>query len=258
MNRTFGMLLFLLVVEASAAPNKMLDSVSFDQNLNAQIPLALEFKDEHGQAVSLKNYFSDKPVILSLVYYDCPMLCTETLNGMVRVLRSLKWNVGDQFNVLTVSFNPRDTSALALAKKNSYGNRYGRAGAATGWTFLTGDEDNIEKLTNAVGFHYVYDSKADQYAHSTGILVVTPQGKVSRYLYGVEYSARDLRLALVDSVNGKIGSPVDRILLYCYHYDPLTGTYGVRVMRVLRVAAFFTVIFVLFLAGALTVWPRGA
>jgi protein SCO1/2 len=232
----------LFCAEPQAAQDNILKKVSFDQNLSAQVPLDLPFRDETGKSVHLGDYFGRKPVILALVYYECPMLCTETLNGLVRALRSISFDAGKQFNILTVSFNPRDTPALAAAKKNIYVERYGRAGAAQSWAFLTGKEDSIHRLVDAAGFHYAYDSELDQYAHSTGIMVLTPQGKISSYLYGVEYSARDLRLALVDSAAGKIGSPVDQLLLYCYHYDPLTGKYGLLVMRVLRTAAVATVL----------------
>lgn len=229
------------LAESPAAQNKLLQKISFDQNLNAQVNLSLPFRDESGKTVPLANYFGSKPVIFSLVYYQCPMLCTETLNGLVRALRSITFDVGKQFNVVTVSFDPRETPALAAAKKRAYVERYGRAGADRGWAFLTGEEQSIHALTEAVGFHYAYDAALDQYAHATGILVLTPSGKVSRYFYGVEFSARDLRLALVDSAEGKIGSPVDRFLLYCYHYDPLSGKYNLLILRVLRLAGAATV-----------------
>jgi protein SCO1/2 len=225
---------------ANAQP-EMLRDVGLDQNLEAQLPLDLVFYDEAGEAAPLRQYFGEKPVVLSLVYYECPMLCNQVLNGLVESLRTLSFDVGEQFHVVTVSFDPDETSAFAAAKKKSYIQQYGRNGADRGWHFLTGDTIAIKQLTQTVGFRYKYDSKTDQFAHASGIMVITPQGKIARYFYGVEYSARDLRFALVEASANRIGSPVDQVLLYCFHYDPLTGKYGVVIMNVLRLAAIITV-----------------
>ena len=192
----------------------------------------------------LGDYFGKKPVILSLVYYECPMLCTQVLNGQVTSLRDISFNVGEQFNVVTVSFNPRETPALAKAKKEMYLSRYGRPGAEEGWHFLTGDPKAIASLADSVGFHYVYDALLNQYAHASGIMVLTPQGKISRYFYGIDYSPRDLRLGLVEASAGKIGTPVDQIMLLCYHYDAATGKYGVMVTNSLRIGGIIIVLLI--------------
>ena len=244
--RSLALVLLLSAAPLSArtpeAQKKTLDGVGFAQNLGAQAPLELPFRDDAGRAVRFGDLFAGKPVVLALVYYKCPMLCTETLNGLVRAMRALSFDAGKQFNVITVSFDPRETSALAAAKKKLYVERYGRAGAARGWSFLTGDADSIRRLAGAAGFRYAFDAELDQYAHATGLVVLTPRGRISRYLYGVEYAAGDLRLALVEAAAGSIGSPVDQLLLYCYHYDPLTGKYGLLVTRVLRIAGALTIV----------------
>jgi protein SCO1 len=220
----------------------LLLKVGIDQKLNAELPLDLTFRDESGKTVRLGEYFDGKPVILALVYYECPMLCTQELNGLLRSLQNISLDIGKKFNVVTVSFNPKETPGLAAHKKELYVGIYGRPGAAEGWHFLTGDEEPIKKLTNAVGYHYTYDPVSDQYAHATAIMVVTPQGRISRYFYGIDYPSRDLRLSLVEASNNKIGSPVDEILLYCYHYDPATGKYGLIVSNVLRLAGSITIV----------------
>ena len=230
-----------LAAQAAAPRNKVLNAVGFAQNLDAQAPMDASFRDETGKTVRFGDLFQGKPVVLALVYYKCPMLCTETLNGLVRALRALSFDAGKQFNLIAVSFDPRETAGLAAAKKALYVERYGRAGAAHGWSFLTGDEASIRRLAGAAGFRYAFDQELDQYAHATGLVVLTPRGRISHYLYGVEYAAGDLRLALVEAAAGTIGSPVDQLLLYCYHYDPLTGKYGLLVTRVLRIAGALTV-----------------
>jgi protein SCO1 len=220
-----------------------LGDVVIDQKLGSQIPLDLAFRDESGRTVALKQYFQPgKPVLLTLVYYDCPMLCTEVLNGETSMLRILKFDPGKDFEVVTVSFDPREKPELAAAKKKVYMQRYGRNAAADGWHFLTGDQESITKLTNAVGFHYKWDDRLQQFAHATAIMVATPQGKLSHYFYGVEYSPKDVRLALVEASDDKIGNPVDQVLLYCYHYDPRTGRYGAVITRVMRVAGVLTIL----------------
>ncbi len=228
-------------LNASAQPD-ILREIGIDQRLNEQVPLDLVFRDETGKLVRLGDYFGEKPVILSLVYYECPMLCTLVLNGLLKSLRALSFDVGKEFNVVTVSFNPGETPTLAAAKKAEYIQHYSRAGAAQGWHFLTGQEASIQQLAQAVGFRYVYDAQQNQFAHASGIMVLTPQGRLSHYFYGIEYSPRDIRLSLVQASANKIGSPVDQLLLYCYHYDPTTGKYGVIIMNVIRLAGLGTVL----------------
>lgn len=236
----------------SLPPN--LGNVTIEQKLNQQLPLDVPFRDEAGNTVTLRQYFKPgRPVLLSLVYYDCPMLCTEVLNGMTGVMRTLKFDAGKEFEVVTVSFDAREKPQLATEKKKVYLKRYGRNGAEAGWHFLTGDQPAIDRLTNAVGFHYQWDERLQQFAHATSIMVVTPEGKLSHYFYGVEYSPKDVRLALVEASSGKIGNPVDQVLLYCYHYDPRTGKYGAVITNVLRVAGAITV---LILGSFLTIMFR--
>jgi protein SCO1/2 len=219
-----------------------LKNVGITQNLNDQIPPGLVFRDESGREVTLGNYFGSKPLILSLVYYRCPMLCGEVLKGLEGALRVLKFDVGKQFEVLTVSFDPTDTPQIALSKKAEYITRYGRAGAAEGWHFLTGSESSIAALTKAAGFEYQYDDRSQQFAHATAIMILTPQGRIAQYYYGVEYSPKDLRLGLVQASSGNIGTVVDEVFLYCYHYNPDTGKYGAMVSRILKLAAIATVL----------------
>jgi protein SCO1/2 len=220
-----------------------LREVKIEQRLNEQVPLDLQFKDETGRTVRLSEYINNsKPVILSLVFYQCPMLCNQILTGLLGSLRSQSFDVGKEFEVLTVSFDPRETPELAAQKKQSYLQRYNRPGAEKGWHFLTGDQENIRRLTDAVGFQYNYDEKTNQFAHASGIMVMTPGGKLSRYFYGIEYNPRDLRLGLVEASDNKIGSTVDQLLLYCYHYDPATGRYGPVVMNIMRIGGIATVL----------------
>lgn len=228
-------------LNASNQPD-ILKKIGIDQKLGEQAPLDLEFYDEAGNAVRLQQYFGEKPVILALVYYNCPMLCNLVLNGLTKNLKPLSFSAGEEFDIISLSFDPRETPALAAEKKKNYINDYGRASAASGWHFLTGDSANIARLTEAVGFRYQYDPVTQQYAHAGGIMVLTPQGKLARYFYGVDYPSRDLRLSLVEASENKIGSPVDQLLLYCYHYDPMTGKYGLVIMNVLRLAGIATVL----------------
>jgi protein SCO1 len=217
---------------------KALEGVGIDQKLDEQIPLDLVFKDEAGRNVPFSNFFSKgKPVVLALVYYRCPMLCTQILTGLESTLKAVTFNPGKDFEVVAVSFDPKDTPELAAAKKQTYLRRYARPNTANGWHFLTGDEKNIKSLTDAVGYHYKYDPKTDQFAHASGIMVLTPDGRVSRYFYGVEYAPRDVRLGLVEASQNKIGSPADAILLFCFHYDPSTGKYGAIAINILRGSA---------------------
>ncbi len=219
---------------------KVLKSVGIDQRLNEQIPLDAVFKDEQGHDVRLGQFFHGKPVVLSLVYYACPMLCNQVLNGMMGSFRQVSFNIGEQFEVITVSFDPRETPDLAAAKKSTYIKAYNRPGAEASWHFLTGDEANIKRLTEAVGFRYLWDEQTKQFAHASGIMVLTPEGKLARYFYGIEYPPRDLRLGLVEASQNKIGTPVDALMLYCYHYDPATGKYGAVVMNIVRLAGGLT------------------
>jgi protein SCO1/2 len=216
--------------------------VGIDQRLNEQVPLDLSFRDERGHIVRLSDFCDGKPIILVLAYYRCPMLCTQVLNGLVDGLRGVPFGAGAQFHVVIVSFDPREGPELAAAKKASYIESYGRPGAESGWHFLTGEQDAIDRLTQAVGFRYVYDPKQDQFAHASGIVVLTPSGKIARYFYGIRFPARDLRLALVEASEGKVGSPVDQILLLCYHYDPASGKYTPAVMGLVRAAGAFTLL----------------
>jgi protein SCO1/2 len=238
---------------SAAGMPELLQEVGLDQKLNAQIPLNLTFKDEFGRTVKLGDYFGGRPVILTLNYFECPMLCTEVLNGLTGTLKTLNLSVGKDFDVVTVSFDPRDTPERARAKKANYLERYHREGAASGWHFLTGNAPEISMLTRAVGFRYAYNKAVGQYAHASGIMVVTPEGRLSHYFYGIEYGPRDLRLALVEAGDHKIGSPVDQLLLACFHYDPASGKYSLAVMRVVRAGGVATL---LVIGGAVVMLRR--
>lgn len=221
--------------------------IRIDQKLDAQVPLDLTFVDEAGQTVQLRDLLREKPVILNLVYFECPMLCTLVLNGQIRAMRSMEFSIGREFDVVTVSIDPLETAELAASKKAQYLESYHRDGAGDGWHFLTGREEEIRRLADAVGFRYKYDPETKQYAHAAGIMILTPQGKVSRYFYGVEFSARDLRLGLIEASQNHIGTPVDQVLLLCYHYDPTAGKYSVAVMSILKSAGILTVLGVVLL-----------
>lgn len=229
-----------------AVPNQkpsILDQVGLDQRLNSQVPLDLAFNDESGQAVQLQQYFGQKPVILILVYYQCPMLCTQVLNGFTGAMNGIvRFNIGREFNVVTVSIDPRDTPLDAAAAKKKYLQRYRRAGADQGWHFLTGKKDQIDALAQSVGFRYAWDPEIQQYAHASGIMLLTPSGRVAQYYYGIEYAPRDIQLGLIEASKGKIGNVVDQVLLYCYHYDPRQGKYGAVIFNVLRLSALATVL----------------
>ncbi len=219
-----------------------LTTVSFEQRLNEQLPLDLEFRDETGRTVKLGDYYGRKPVILTFVYYECPMLCTQVLNGLESALRVLTESVGKEFDVVTVSFDPKETPVLAAGKKKAYLDRYKRAGAEQGWHFLTGDQASIDALTKAAGFGYSWDEATHQFAHASGIVVTTPAGKLARYFFGIDYSPRDVKFALIESSNEKIGTLADKLLLYCYHYDPATGNYGFVAMRAVRIGGAVTIL----------------
>lgn len=218
----------------------LLRRVGIDQKMGAQVPIDVPFNDESGRQVTLRDYLG-KPVILALVYYQCPSLCNMVLNGVLRSIKGLKLTAGDEFNVVAVSFDPRETPEMAAAKKVSYLKGYNRPGAAQGWHFLTGPEASSRSLADSVGFHYAFDAVNNQYAHGSAIMILTPEGKVTRYFYGIDYPARDVRLGLEEASNRRIGSPVDAVLLYCYHYDPANGKYGLVIMNALRLAGFITV-----------------
>jgi protein SCO1/2 len=231
-----------------------LAGVGFDQNLGAQVPLDLVFRDETGAAVELGTYFGRRPVILVLSYYECPMLCTLVLNGLASGLKPVSFAPGEDFEIVTVSFDPREQPELAAKKKANYVELYGRPGAATAWHFLTGEEPAIRALTRAVGFRYRYDAASNQFAHAAGIMVLTPAGQISRYLFGIEYAPKDIRLALVEASAGKIGSFVDQLLLFCFHYDPETGKYGAAAINGIRAGGILTLAaLVLYMIGA---WRR--
>jgi protein SCO1/2 len=220
----------------------ILQQVGIDQHLNQQLPMDLQFTDEYGKQVRLGQYFGARPVILSLVYYKCPMLCTQVLNGLASSLGVLSFDAGREFDIVTVSIDPRETPDIAAKTKAVYLHRYQRPTAQKGWHFLTGKQDQIDQLTKAVGFRYVYDPRIQQYAHASGIQIATPDGRLSQYYYGIEYSPKDLRLGLIEASKNHIGTVVDQLILYCYHYDPMTGHYGAIAMRVMRLGGIVTVL----------------
>lgn len=219
---------------------ELVQEIGIDQKLNAQIPLDLVFKNEKGETVKLGDYFGSKPVLLNLVYFRCPMLCGFVLDGFVKAMKPLKFIPGQEFDVITVSIDPKDTPSDAAAKKEKYVRDYKKPGVEKGWHFLTGEKESIDKLANAVGFRYVYDSKSGQYAHAGGMMVATPEGKLSRYFYGIEYAPRDIKFSLIEASKNKIGSFADQLLLLCFHYDPLTGKYGLVIQRILKIAGCLT------------------
>ncbi len=216
--------------------------IGFDQKVGAQVPLDLTFRDESGTPVPLKQFFVGKPVVLNLVYYRCPMLCTEVLNGLTRAMRTMKLQVGNDYNVVTLSIDPRETAVLAAKKGKLYRLQYERPATPLTWPFLAGDEESIRRVAEAVGFRFAYDQESDQYGHAAGVVVLTSTGKVSRYLLGIEYSPKDLRFALIEAAQGAIGNAVDQAILYCYLYDPLTGKYGLSIMRLVRAGGLLTLL----------------
>ncbi len=230
---------------------KELEGIGVTEHLEAHIPLQLEFVNEDGRPVRLGKYFTGKrPVILTLNYYLCPMLCTLQLNGLVEAMRSLDWVPGREFEIVTVSFDPTETPRLARLKKRNYITEYGRPGAAAGWHFLTGSQESIDALTGTVGFRYVWNDEAKQWMHVAALVICAPDGRLSRYLYGVMYEPQTLRLGLLEASQGKIGSTIDRILMYCYHYDASKGRYAPAAMNIMRTGGVLTVI----LLGILLVW----
>jgi len=236
-----GMTKGIMSPPANVRPPGLLN-VGIEQHLDEQIPADLNFRDETGKPVRLGDYFGKKPLILNLVYYNCPMLCNEVLAGLESAMRVMKFDVGKEYDVLTVSFDPRETPEMATKKKAEFLKRYGRAGASDGWHFLTGPQESIDALTKAAGFQYQYDPKTGQFAHATAIALLTTEGKIAQYYYGVEYAPKDLRLGLIQASQNKIGTLADQVLLYCYHYDPNTGKYGAVISRVLQLSALATIL----------------
>lgn len=254
-----GVLLMLAATSAAAQQGGDLpspvDGVGIEQRLDAQIPLDAEFVDSRGKKVTLKEYFTDRPVILVLAYYRCPMLCTEVLNGLVHSLERISLDPGGDYQWVVVSFNPREKPPLAAANKRGYAERFGRGGTDAGWHFLTGEEEEIRRLAQAVGFRYRYDQATSQYVHGAGIMIATPEGRLSRYMYGVDFPPGDLRLALVEASDNQIGSIVDQVHLYCFQYDPARGKYTADVMRIVRLGGGLTVAVLAVFVGA--IWWKG-
>ncbi|MET0555477.1 MAG: SCO family protein [Vicinamibacteria bacterium] len=236
---TASVLAAAALAQAQERPTVLRD-VGFDQRLDQVVPNDIALRDENGRDVRLADYLGKKPVVLALVYYECPSLCTMTLNGLVSAMNAVSFDAGKEYDVVTVSFEPRETPALATAKKTAYLKRYQRPGAAAGWHFLTGEPAEIARLTQAVGFRYTWDERTRQYAHPSGVVVLTPEGRIARYLFGIEYAPKDLRFALVEASEGRVGGVVDQAILYCYQYDPMTGKYGTAILRLLRVASLLT------------------
>jgi protein SCO1/2 len=241
------MLLFSLAcvpVLASTTTNvpqaSILKDVGIDQKLDVQVPPDLVFRDEQGRDVRLGDYFGKRPMILALVYYKCPMLCTMVLNDLTRAMNSMKMNCGEQFDILTVSFDPNETPSLAIDKKRQYIRAYRRPQAEEGWHFLTGSQDSIKTLTQTVGFRYAWDPKFQMYAHASGLIILTPEGKTSRYFYGIDYAPSDLQLSLDEASHGKVTSVRDEILLFCFHYDPTTGKYSLMITRLIQLGGLLT------------------
>ncbi|WP_240695840.1 SCO family protein [Candidatus Chloroploca sp. Khr17] len=251
--RWFSAMLLAIMLMLSLAPTvvqaqsgaHLLENISFEQRLGDKVPLDLPFVNEHGETVALGDYFGDLPVVLALGYYECPMLCSLVRNGMVDGLSDVRLTAGIDYHVVNVSIDPTETTMHAANTKAAIVSRYARPGSEEGWHFLTGTQDSIKQLADAVGFSYFYDETIDQYAHAAGILVLTPGGVLARYFYGIEYNASDLRLGLVEASGNKIGTPVDQLLLLCYHFDPSTGKYTGLVMTITRIAGTITVMFIL-------------
>lgn len=221
-----------------------LDKVGIEQKLGDRLPLDTEFKDENGKIVKLGDYFGKRPVVLALVYYDCPMLCNQVLNGLTGSLKGMSFEAGKDFDVIALSFDARENEKpdLAKNKKASYMERYAHPGTEGGWHFLTGTQESIDKVTKAAGFSYKWDEKSQQFAHAGGIMITTADGTLARYLYGIDYAPKDLKFALMESAENKVGNPAEQLLLYCYHYDPSTGKYGLSILRIMRVGGIATVL----------------
>jgi protein SCO1/2 len=248
----FALLLSASAAGAQAVPSStgpaaqnmpsVLQNVGFEPPLNAHLPLDLPFQDEAGRNVQLREYFTQKPVLLALVYYGCPMLCNQTEQGVVGALRMLSFNPGRDYEVVFVSFDPRESPDMAAHKKESAMAHFRRPETASGWHFLTGSKESIDALTKGANFRYSFDEKSNLFAHAAGIMLVTPDGRISRYFYGVEYPARDVRLGLVDASAGKIGTPIDRALLFCYQYDPTSARYSASILKIIRLGGVLTIL----------------
>jgi protein SCO1/2 len=230
------------VGKSSAGLPTILQNVGFEPRLNAQIPLDVNLRDEAGRDVRLRDYFGSKPVLLAFVYYGCPMLCNQVELGVVGSLKMLSFNAGRDFDVIFVSFDSRETPAMAAQKKANALSHYGRPGSSSGWHFLTGAQDSIDALTKAANFRYSFDAQSKIFAHASGIMLLTPDGRISRYFYGVEYPSRDVRLGLVDASAGKIGTPIDHLLLYCFEYNPETARYSATILKIIRLAGVLTIL----------------
>lgn len=231
--------------EASSGLPTALKTVGIEQKLGNQLPLDTILKDEDGKDVKLGEYFkSGRPVVLAFVYYECPMLCTQVLNGLTGSLKGINLNAGKDFDVVAISFDPRDNDKpdLAKNKKVSYLEHYGRPGTDAGWHFLTGPQESIKAVTDAAGFKYEWDDKTQQFAHAAAVMVVTPEGRMSRYFYGIDYAPKDIKFGIMDSAQAKVGNPAEQLLLYCYHYDPASGKYGFAILRVMRLAGVATLL----------------
>ncbi len=231
------------IIAAGETP-ALLKGIGIDQNLDVPLPLSLAFRDEAGRDVRLGDFFGKRPVVLALVYYNCPMLCTQVLSGLIGSLNTISLEAGRDFDVVLVSFDARETPETARASKEAYLSRYKHPASDLGWHFLTGREPEIRALAQAAGFRYRYDAEVDQFAHASAIFVATPDGRLARYFYGIEYAPRDLRLALVEASEGRIGTPVDKILLFCFHYDPAKGKYGAAIVNLVRLAGLVTVLLI--------------
>jgi protein SCO1/2 len=231
----------VLAHEAVPHSSAAKEQVGFDQRLNKQVPLELVFRDEQGQSVTLDDYLGDKPVILALAYFDCDALCPLVRTGLVESLKPLAFSAGDEFEVVMVSIDPGETADIAMTVKQETVAAYGRSGSAAGWHFLTGEHEAIDALAERVGFRFAYDGELDEYAHASGVILLTPQGRVARYFFGIEYASQDLRLGLIEASQNRIGSVIDQLLLLCYHYDPSTGKYSLMIMNILRGAGVLTV-----------------
>lgn len=253
-------LFVLIAVAAQAQPSKetpgnqleMLKQVGFDQKLNAQLPLDLPFRDHTGKEVTLGSYFQDKPVVLIPVYFECPMLCNLSMAGLVKSLKVLSFQAGKEYKVLMYSIDPKETPELAAEKRKAYMKRYHRPGTEDGWNFIVGNEESVRRLSESIGFRYVYDPTIKQYAHAAGVIVATAKGRVSRYLYGIDYAPKDLKMGIVEASDGKIADPVSQLLLLCFHYDPTSGKYTMAIMTVVRAAGILTLLAMgMFLVGTL-------
>jgi protein SCO1/2 len=222
-----------------------LKEIGIEQKLNEQLPLDIELKDEYGKAVRLGDYFNKgRPVLIAFVYYECPMLCSQVLNGLTGSLKGMSFDAGKEFDVLAISFDAGefDKPELAKAKKAAYMERYGRPGTEDGWHFVTGSDESIKQVTSAAGFSFKWDERSQQFAHAAAIIVATPEGKLSRYLFGIDYAPKDLKFGIMESAENKVGNLAEKLMLYCFHYDPSTGKYGLAVMRVMRLGGIATLI----------------